>query len=153
MTTTTIVIESCSLRKSSRGNVLGNVWFQVGEECFPSTKWNDFVLPILAWWAEAVLELDVDTKPVRLDFMDGPYSVDGKPGVGDSISLLCLLGAERETEALRCNARLSDLIKSLVDCSSSVLGFCAENDISSAAVDSLRTSLRKLLMHPSLVDA
>lgn len=54
--------------------VTGEIWLRAGDFDFPSAHWNDFVVVLLAWWTQALLELE-ETKTAEWSFMDGPWTV------------------------------------------------------------------------------
>jgi len=52
-------------------------------QSFPDTRWDDFVVVILAWWIQSLLGLlEGQSREAELEFMDGPYgmSLDGEDG-------------------------------------------------------------------------
>ena len=58
----------------SSSDLFGDIFFEFEKGFFPGENWNDFILIILDWWINAVLDL-VDKKKTELDFMDGPYAI------------------------------------------------------------------------------
>lgn len=58
----------------SNSLVTGEIWLRVADFDFPSAHWNDFVVVILGWWTQALLELQ-ETKTAEWSFMDGPWTV------------------------------------------------------------------------------
>lgn len=58
----------------SSSALFGDIFFEFKDGFFPGKNWNDFILIILDWWINAVLDLS-NKKNTELDFMDGPYEI------------------------------------------------------------------------------
>ena len=70
----TIVISEESIRQHSSGQITGIIYWQIGDQCFPDSKWDDFIVVIIGWWAEAIVKLmNGDSSSEVLSFMDGPF--------------------------------------------------------------------------------
>ena len=46
-----------SLKLAGSGNPFGQIWLRVGEVSFPNEGWTDFVVVVLSWWTQVVLDL------------------------------------------------------------------------------------------------
>ena len=66
-------LETISLNEST---IFGQLYFQDGDFYFPSKDWNEFIIIVLNWWCQSLLNLlEEKTFSEELDFMDGPFSV------------------------------------------------------------------------------
>ena len=66
--------ESLVLRGKSPAT--GDIWLVIEEQAFPMLGWNDFVVPIVTAFADALLRLLGGAERQVVSFMDGPYAVE-----------------------------------------------------------------------------
>ncbi len=72
-----ISVSSLMQFSSESKNITGIVYWQAGETSFPESDWNDFVLIVLIWWVDGLIDLVggvADTRKMR--FMDGPFAIN-----------------------------------------------------------------------------
>ena len=56
--------------------IFGIINFKTTESYFPSEDWNDFIIIIMNWWTDAMINImSNETDEVEFSFMDGPYSL------------------------------------------------------------------------------
>jgi hypothetical protein len=71
-----LAVDLRSLQPRQQGPATGGIWINVGDMSFPQAGWNDFLVPILAGWAETVVNLCREAYATAVVyFMDGPYEV------------------------------------------------------------------------------
>lgn len=75
----------------------GDIWLVIDERAFPSLRWNDFVIVIVAAWLRALSRLIRHTSTSEtLRFMEGPWAVD--VAIANSSGLLQIAAIRRYTE-------------------------------------------------------
>jgi hypothetical protein len=75
-----------TLRVYDGGNIIGNICVSVGEKCFPSSDWSDFVFVIMSnWIRDGRMFLRGECAFVTLYFFDGPYCIN----VSNATNNLC----------------------------------------------------------------
>jgi len=52
----------------------GLLFIEVDGVYFPARNWGDYVLPVLGWWIENAMRLNLPDSEVKNIFMDGPYA-------------------------------------------------------------------------------
>jgi hypothetical protein len=69
-----IKINPNSFCGGSSGNLIGNIWLEVGDKVFPSENWSDFPVIIVGWWLENFLSITPNKSGSEVFmFMDGPF--------------------------------------------------------------------------------
>jgi len=71
-----VAVNTESLKQSERGAILGEIFVNVGQDQFPESNWNDFVVVVLTWWCTECAALLRGTSQAELSFMDGPFFLD-----------------------------------------------------------------------------
>lgn len=138
-----VVTQLDSLHRSALGSITAKIHLMTSGRCFPEEGWSDFVVVILSWWVEEVVETIKGAKQVAsLRFMDGPFEalilakhqhVWTVKFVDDSKSSP-LVEYEGEIEP-------RSIVRSLLAAASKTLEECRKRQFSSRDVDSL-VSLR-----------
>jgi hypothetical protein len=76
------------IRRTKRGSIIGRIWFADAGNAFPEARWLDFIVVLLGWWMQQLLELrEARTDHLDFLFMDGPYRILAKPTGDDSLAL------------------------------------------------------------------
>ena len=75
-----IVVGRASIQQSTSGRVTGVLFVRHSEGSFPDGEWNDFLDVVLAWWCDALAELNTGAPNVVLRFMDGPFRLEVSGG-------------------------------------------------------------------------
>lgn len=74
---THLVTDLSSLRVRSSGPAIAGVWLTFGESAFPAQGWTDFIVVILGWWADELVQIIMGKKShAQMRFMDGPFMVE-----------------------------------------------------------------------------
>ncbi|WP_248926739.1 hypothetical protein [Paenibacillus hamazuiensis] len=84
-----IIFNETTTEISKKGNITGELYFQLKDSFFPIENWNDFVVVILVWWnksADLLARSPVGTI-ANFSFMDGPFFVRGKKIGIDNVTL------------------------------------------------------------------
>lgn len=84
-----IIIDMDSLHISKMKSITSEIYFSIGDKCFPEERWSDFPVVILTWWINVLL-LIINSKVGLSDkflFMDGPFYIKGKKSEEDIINL------------------------------------------------------------------
>ena len=140
MTEFRFVTDPASLHSSGTGPVSGKLWLEMDSVAFPEADWDDFVIVILAAWADALLQLQSGlASRAHVHFMEGPYEVELLGPRGGLVGVHA-----RESEAKPCltgNVPFSQLSGSVVSASFSMLDACRELGLWSADADSLANRL------------
>jgi len=63
----------------TRGNMItGEIYFTTKSDAFPEKEWRDFVVVILTWWYDAIINIlknKQNEMTETLYFMDGPFMI------------------------------------------------------------------------------
>jgi len=71
--------DSFYVNKEGSESVIGIIYFDADGYSFPDPSWDDFVVVLLSWLINRIIELIFDkNKEVEMDFMDGPFKVSIK---------------------------------------------------------------------------
>jgi len=72
-----IIVDENSLDISKHGSIYGEIFFKVGETCFPGPEWDDFPVVILKWWIDAWKAIWIGKSGTASEFlfMDGPVKI------------------------------------------------------------------------------
>lgn len=61
---------------NSSGSVIGDICFAVDDWYFPDKNWDDFVVILLSWLAQQIMNLYLDkNQVVEMSFMEGCFKV------------------------------------------------------------------------------
>jgi hypothetical protein len=138
MTDARIVVDPSTLRPGRLGPATGAICLSLGQSSFPTAGWNDFVVVVLGWWAEAALQLMRGASDrADVNFIDGPYLVGlwvRSPGEWE-VSLF-----EAGHENPPCGRALVSpacLVDSIVMAAEALLAACRERNCWSAEADQL----------------
>jgi len=64
-------------KKLQQCQIFAEIYFQIEDKFFPGKSWDDFVVIILNWWIENILNIaGKNNEKSRCCFMDGPYFFD-----------------------------------------------------------------------------
>jgi hypothetical protein len=130
------------LRRSGTGLALGDIWLSVDGSAFPSARWSDFIVVVLGWWCQALLELlRGDPEPRRVHFMDGPFHVELGPLVHGSLHLVLV---ERDLQKQEVDVEPNPLVSSVLSAAAQVLHECRRRDWWSSDEDALARAKEEL---------
>src|SRR5699024_2465646 len=92
--------------------------FVTENEVFPEKGWNDFVVVILTWWHDALINLiqsEQNGTEQAFEFMDGPLSVKAIK-MSENVLELQFIKERRETEEIffTVNTRITEFKKALL---------------------------------------
>ena len=127
--------------------VTGEIWFDVDGVEFPSAGWNDFVVVVLSWWTQALLDLEAE-RAVDLSFMDGPWNARLALVTSELCDLRLYDGHGDEGDApkelLRAPVFRKSVVENLVRVGRSVVARCEAAGWTSTDLDKLRANLERL---------
>ena len=70
------------------GSIIGVIWLTIGDWDFPQVGWDDFVVVILGWWLQEILQVLIGCRErVLCRFMDGSYLFDILPLDDETVSV------------------------------------------------------------------
>ena len=98
--------------------ITGEIYFVTENEVFPEKGWNDFVVVILTWWHDALINLiqsEQNGTEQAFEFMDGPLSVKAIK-MSENVLELQFIKERRETEEIffTVNTRITEFKKALL---------------------------------------
>lgn len=139
----TIVLDESSFAKGG-SLVTAELWLDADGRAFPSARWSDFVVVIVGWWANALVELG-DEPEVDWTFMDGPWSARLSVVDGGRIEARLLDGHGDATRELsRTTVARAALVEQLRTVGATVIAICERNDWRSGDLERLRDALARL---------
>jgi len=136
-----IIIDEDSLNITAQRSIVGVIYFQTGEKCFPEKNWSDFVV-VLAHWLNSAVKMK-DLRLVKFGFMDGPFElVASRRDI--KIDAWDLIGNERgSNEELQIANEISALTinKVIQKAALEILAICQKKKIVSPDLDEMRRAL------------
>ncbi len=136
-----------SLRRSAKYVIVGEIWYDFGDESFPHSRWSDFSVVVLGWWLESLATMIEGRKRnVEMLFMDGSFKVAlfaKQRYVWVAQLSGTRLSGERVDRELEVRADV--LIDSALKASEVVLAECASKKWASSDIESLRLRREQLL--------
>lgn len=145
MIQTELISEATSLKARHGESATGNIWLKLDGYHFPGSGWNDFMVVLMGWWANALLRQvrGLSTQEI-IPFMDGPYAVEVtmvSPGV---LRFRALQGENRNTEVAAGEGSAEAFIDSLTLQGREVLDACRRQSWWSKDADVLESALQAL---------
>lgn len=71
-----INIKENSIYLNESQSLIGIIFFSVGEYCFPSDDWYDFVVVLIGWLGKIAVDLySCKSEEVQMSFMEGPFKI------------------------------------------------------------------------------
>lgn len=85
-----------SFGKTTRGLVVGVIYFDFGQYEFPEKNWSDAVAVVLEWWISALSNfLNGSASSVELRFMEGDFRISCRRTIDGEFVLECIGGGEK----------------------------------------------------------
>jgi hypothetical protein len=123
-----LVVQLDSISVRPNGSAIGDIWIDANNIQFPARHWNDFVVLLLTWWAEAVGRLLVgDSTREVVRFMEGPHQVEVSLSSLGSLQFTSRSGAGRLEIHPLGEAVPEMFARTLLDQSADVLEICRKN--------------------------
>ncbi len=145
MTRTLLVTETESLRVRPGGPATANIWLDINGCQFPMHRWNDFAVVVMGWWAVALLRLFRGVSSVeRVDFMDGPYTVEVSKTSSGTLHFRALKGSDRTDEVAIAEGPAMPFVLGLISQSREILDACKRHAWWSKDADVLESSVEVL---------
>lgn len=137
-----------SLNMFERGSITGVVSLRIGNDYFPEQRWNDFLVIVLGWWLDRMLQLWLgqveDREGVKCSFMDGAFYFNVSPLNEERWLVECwkgVPGIERECEA---EVERSAFMQDLLSCASLVLNACQSKGWKKRELDELAAIITRV---------
>lgn len=132
-----------TLRISRDGKITGIIYFRINGSEFPDPEWNDFVIIVLRWWVEAILNLASGVEVSEdLLFMDGPYLLS--VNLNDRTAEIELIEDVSRQSLGSARVRFADLANSILCTAKEVLSSCNKNAWQSEEIGCLEKSAKEL---------
>lgn len=145
MIQTKLIIEPASVVARPGKSATGNIWLKLEGCDFPARGWNDFIVVLMGWWANALLRLvRGDCTHEIIPFMDGPYAVEvimSSPGM---LRFQAVQGQDRNMAIAFGEQSVDDFIKALIFQGQEVLDACRRQSWWSKDAEILETALDAL---------
>jgi hypothetical protein len=140
-----LIVETSSIKVRINGPATGNIWLELDSYYFPANGWNDFVVVVLGWWANALLRLirGISTRET-VHFMEGPYVVEVTLCPSGSFRFRALRDGGRNVEMGIGESPAFAFIVGLVSQGREVLGACKQADWWSKDAEGLEVALESL---------
>jgi len=139
-----IVLHEDTFRQHPNGTITGIILWRINGEAYPDEAWNDFVIVVLGWWADAIIRLLTGTSTEEtLDLMDGPYSLICE-GSGESISCRFVDRRKNHNVIAVWSGNTVDLAKQIVTAGKTALRKCHQNSWTNSDIKSLEKEINRL---------
>jgi hypothetical protein len=120
-----IIVDTSSVEARAGAAATANLWLVIDGREFPSRGWNDVVVVVLSWWATALLRLFHGTSTQeRVNFMDGPYTVEVSGPLAGMLRFRALEGSGRTHETALGGAPAVEFATSVIAQGRQVLEAC-----------------------------
>ncbi len=140
-----LTVNAATVMAPSDRSAIGNIWLDVEGYKFPAEDWNDFVVVVLGWWANAMLRLlRNDSANETVNFMDGPYAVEVSITSAGMLRFRALEGIGRHIEKATGEAPPIAFVESLISQSREVISACRHQGWWSRDADYLVSSLESV---------
>jgi hypothetical protein len=133
-----IVVDPNSIRAGRIGPATGDIWIEAGDLNFPMKGWNDFVVVILASWAQALVYLLRGGRQQEVYFMEGPYKVEIDASGTEGWSVTAVEQGLNRSERWHTGVQPLSLVESVLSCSASCLQRCRDIGCSSTDEEDLQ---------------
>jgi len=146
---TYITIVPDSFVQMSSGQITGVIYFQFGEKAFPAPEWNDFVVVMLCWWLEAVVQVvDGIKEMAELWFMDGPFYVRIFTKGREGWYLECI-HSRKNNEVVEYSTLVEpmNMLKSLLSVADETINQCQKNEWTLSDLDLLIARSNQMRSH------
>jgi hypothetical protein len=143
LTAARVVVDPDTLRVRPLGPATGDVHLILGDAAFPAVDWNDFVLPILAAFADGARALLDGARTARIHFMDAPYAVELSPDA-DAWAVRLSDGVHQGRPRKDARVDPAPLVVSVLAACDAVLRACAERHHADHEVQALAAATRAL---------
>jgi hypothetical protein len=70
------------VQNALRSSISGTLFVELDDTCFPARGWGDYVVPVLGWWMENAMRLNLPDSEVKYIVMDGPYEMRMRRATG-----------------------------------------------------------------------
>ncbi|MCP4540704.1 MAG: hypothetical protein GY832_26495 [Chloroflexi bacterium] len=140
-----VELDVSTLTSNSGKALTGLIHMRVAGAAFPEPLWDDFVVVVLSWWCNAILEITKGAcVKTELLFMDGPFCILlHKPDEHGDAVIELKAGLHRTTKRV---ARVSMAVvrREILTAAQTVLDYCAEHRLDSDDVTCLKKYAGKL---------
>ncbi|MCC6554439.1 MAG: hypothetical protein IT372_15785 [Polyangiaceae bacterium] len=69
-------------RSLMKGGISGSLFVEIDDTFFPARDWYDYILPVLGWWIESAMRLNMPESEAEFRFMDGPHEIRMRRSTG-----------------------------------------------------------------------
>lgn len=137
--------ESSVDRSGTSETITGGICLRLSDTAFPASDWDDFVVPILTAWADAVTRLltGASTRE-HVQFMDGPFEVEIVQTSPDTWTLHLIERGLAGPQVATATVDPTPLAASVVDASERTLRTLARRDWQSRDVSLLAAAGKRL---------
>jgi hypothetical protein len=145
MAVTEFVVDANQLTRSPSGLISGGIWLRVDGRAFPAEGWADSVVVVLAWWADAALDLIRGITGAReIHFMEGPYLVRVQAASAGEWRLDLIERGIHEVARGTVMVDARALARDIVESSAQTLAACREHSWSSPDAIRLQAEVTRL---------
>jgi hypothetical protein len=140
-----LIVNNDILRSTMAGSICGGIFLSIEDRSFPEPDWSDFVIVILKWWCDALLELLTGTcGPVKVRFMEGPFLVELEARMGGMWQMNLVDNGGSLPERQSFDIDPETLLRSVIEAVERTLCVCDRQGLRSREVDELTTVFQNL---------
>ena len=100
-----------------KGIVDATFYIDIEEILFPEAGWTDFVIIVLDWWINSIIDIYFQQKAeFTLQFMDGPYYVECHK-TGEQVHMSFIEDKNKTTSIYEYEIKFNELVNNVVDVS------------------------------------
>jgi hypothetical protein len=131
--------------RSSAGLVFAGLSLRLSGIVFPDKGWTDFIIVVLSWWADALVQLlRGDAETVELRFMEGPFLVELQQAAPGTWRLQLVEAGVKRRVRHTATVPIAPLVQSVMVVSNRALDLCREHGWWSSDADVLAATLATL---------
>lgn len=137
-----ILIDKNSVMKND-DKITGKICFNIDKNYFPDSNWNDFVIIILNWWINSLLNIYKESQ-FDLMFMDGPFLVRINIDNKKKINVKLIERRKKEKIIYTCLSDISDLLKAVINTTKELIDYIDNKKWISTDITELKKSFLQL---------
>lgn len=139
-----IVTDPKAIRISQSGNVHGELFFRFGDGAFPSSRWDDFVVVVLAELALMARKITPNKQWSQVRFLEGPYIVAFCASSNKSWTVRFVQASLQTREVRRIDVEARAFVNHLIGVSESVMNVCEQRGWTSRDIELLASAIKGL---------
>jgi hypothetical protein len=144
MSTINILIDKNSI-ENNNNKITGKICFYINNNYFPDSDWNDFLVIVLNWWIDSLVNI-ISNNKLYYDFMfmDGPFLVRVNLKNEKKIKLNLIKRGIKEKAIYSCESDINELAEVIFKTTKEIINFVEYKNWISDEINELKKSFLQL---------